>query len=204
MSVPKSSNSADIEDARLVARAREGDREAFSELVRRYHERIFNTVYALVGDRDDADDLTQEVFLKAYRSLSGFRGQSRFYTWLYRIGVNRCLDWMKSRNRRRDLSLEREGWDGFEDPVGGTRPEASDARVQRGELQTILKRALETLAPEYRSAVVLREIDGLAYEEIACVLGCSVGTVKSRLFRARMKLRGVLEEDYEVWNKGML
>ncbi len=201
MSVPESSNSADIEDANLVARARDGDRDAFSELVRRYHERIFNTVYALVGDRDDADDLTQEVFLKAYRSLPGFRGQSRFYTWLYRIGVNLCLDWMKSRNRRRDLWLEQEGWDGREDPVGGRRPEASDARVQRRELQAILKRALETLAPEYRSVVVLREIDGLAYGEIACALGCSVGTVKSRLFRARMKLRGVLEEAYEVWNQ---
>ncbi len=196
MSLRESSKQSDAGDMELVAQARKGDREAFSELVRRYYERIYGTIYSLVGDRDDAEDLAQEAFLKAYRSLSSFRSQSRFYTWIYRIGVNCCLDWMKSRNRRRDVSLEREPWG----PDGIFRhPQASDAGVLRKELQAILEQAMEALPVEYRATLVLREIDGLAYDEIAYALGCSVGTVKSRLFRSRAKLREVLEKDYREW-----
>ncbi len=200
MSVQESSKPSDREDIELVARAREGDREAFSELVRRYYERIYHTIYSLVGDRDDADDLAQEVFLKAYRSLSNFRGRSQFYTWLYRIGVNRCLDWMKSRNRRKDVSLEREPWG--RDAVDGAfqLPQASDAGVMRRELQDILHRALEALSIQCRATLALREIDGFSYDEIAYALGCSVGTVKSRLFRARAQLREMLEHEYSEWH----
>ncbi len=194
MSVQQLIRSSEIEDAELVARTRGGHREAFSELVRRHHERIFQTVYALVGNRDDADDLVQDVFLKAYCSLSSFQGQSQFYTWLYRIGVNCCLDWMKSRNRRKNLLQEKT--ERHEPEKAFSHPEASDRRVLRRELQEILEEALATLPPEYRSAVVLREIDGLSYDEIASVLGCSDGTVKSRLFRARARLRTVLEKPY--------
>ena len=199
MAAPESSKQSNREDLRLVARAREGDPEAFSRLVSQHYERIFGTVYSLIGNRDDADDLTQEVFLKAYRSLGRFRGKSQFYTWLYRIGVNACLDWLKSRKRRSgDLSVEREQWEGREDR-GLTGQVATDAGVERQELQAILEQALDTLPDEYRMTVVLREIDGLAYEEIADLLRCNVGTVKSRLFRARMRLRTVLERDYRIW-----
>jgi RNA polymerase sigma-70 factor (ECF subfamily) len=196
MSFQESSKQSDAGDMELVAQARKGDREAFSELVRRYYERVYGTIYSLVGDRDDADDLAQEAFLKAYRSLSNFRGQSQFYTWVYRIGVNCCLDWMKSRNRRKDVSLEREPW-GLDGVF--RHPQASDAGVLRKELQAILEQAMETLPVEYRATLVLREIDGLAYDEIAYALGCSVGTVKSRLFRSRAQLREVLEKDYREW-----
>ena len=188
-----------MKDLALVSRARGGDGEAFSTLVRRYHERIYNTVYALVGDADDADDLTQEAFIRAYRSLSGFRGRSQFYTWLYRISVNCCLDWMKSPSRRRsDLSLERDRWEGREDSRQAP-PADTDQSVERRELQGILEAALDSLQEEYRATIVLREIDGLAYEEIAGILGCCVGTVKSRLVRARSRLREVLEKDYHAW-----
>ena len=196
MSFQESSKQSDAGDMELVAQARKGDREAFSELVRRYYERVYGTIYSLVGDRDDADDLAQEAFLKAYRSLSNFRGQSQFYTWVYRIGVNCCLDWMKSRNRRKDVSLEREPW-GLDGVF--RHPQASDTGVLRKELQAILEQAMETLPVEYRATLVLREIDGLAYDEIAYALGCSVGTVKSRLFRSRAQLREALEKDYREW-----
>ncbi len=196
MSFQESSKQSDAGDMELVAQAWKGDREAFSELVRRYYERVYGTIYSLVGDRDDADDLAQEAFLKAYRSLSNFRGQSQFYTWVYRIGVNCCLDWMKSRNRRKDVSLEREPW-GLDGVF--RHPQASDAGVLRKELQAILEQAMETLPVEYRATLVLREIDGLAYDEIAYALGCSVGTVKSRLFRSRAQLREALEKDYREW-----
>ena len=194
MSVQPLIRSSDIEDTELVERTRRGDREAFSELVRRHHERIFQTAYALVGDREDADDLAQDVFLKAYLSLSSFQGQSQFYTWLYRIGVYCCLDWIKSRNRRKNLLLEKTGW--HEPEKVFSRPEASEAWVLRRELQEFLEEALASFPPEYRSAVVLREVDGLSYCEIVSALGCSDGTVKSRLFRARARLQTVLEKPY--------
>lgn len=196
----KSSKPSETEDCELVVRAQEGDQGAFSELVRRYHERVFNTVYALVGDRDDADDVAQEAFLKAYRSLNSFQSKSSFYTWLYRISINTCLDWMKSRNRRGDVSLERGQWQKADDTSRAfRRPEASDGRVHRRELREMLEHSLTALPLEFRVAVVMREIDGLSYEEIGRVMGCSVGTVKSRLFRARTQIRRFLESHYQEW-----
>ncbi|MDP6776875.1 MAG: sigma-70 family RNA polymerase sigma factor [Candidatus Latescibacteria bacterium] len=190
----------EYDESKLVARAREGDRDAFGRLVWNHHVQIHNMVYALVGDRDDADDLAQEVFVKAYRSLPRFRGRSKFHTWLYRIGVNCALDHVRSRNRRRTLTLDcdRSHESAPPDP-GSSSPESSDSRVMRKELQAILERALATLPPDHRVAVVLRDIDGLHYDEIAYATNCSIGTVKSRLFRARARLRKVLERDYKEW-----
>ena len=190
----------DYDESELVARAREGDRAAFSQLVWHHQDQIHNMVYALVGDRDDADDLAQEVFVKAYRSLPRVRGGSKFHTWLYRIGVNCALDHVRSRNRRRSLALECDRCRDTDlvDP-GVSSPEASDSKVMRKELQAILERALASLPPDHRAAVVLRDIDGLHYEEIAYATNCSIGTVKSRLFRARARLRKLLERDYREW-----
>lgn len=199
MALPFSSKQRIVTDLDLVFRFRQGDPEAFSELVRRYYERLYNSVYALVGGRDDADDLTQEVFLKAYRSLGKFRGKSQFYTWLYRIGVNCCLDWLKSPNRRiNDLSLERERWEGREDR-GRIQFRSTDEGVEQRELQAILESALEALPDDYRVVVVMREFDGLTYEEIAHFMHCNIGTVKSRLFRARTRLREIMKIDYKAW-----
>ncbi len=190
----------EYDESELVARARVGDRDAFGKLVWHHHVQIHNMVFALVGDRDDADDLAQEVFVKAYRTLPRFRGRSKFHTWLYRIGVNCALDHVRSRNRRRSLAPECERWrDPDQMDPGIPSPEASDSRVIRKELQAILERALACLPPDHRAAVVLRDIDGLHYEEIAYATNCSIGTVKSRLFRARARLRKVLERDYREW-----
>ena len=200
MSLRESSKPSDAEDVELVVRTQNGEREAFSELVRRYHLRIHNTIYGLVGERDDADDLSQEAFLKAYRSLPSFRGRSQFFTWIYRIAVNCALDWMKAQGRRRDVPLEADLPAPVESLDGVFRqPEAPDVRVRRRELQNALEQALAALAPVYRSALVLRELDGLTYEEIAQILGCSVGTVKSRLFRARVQMQDLLREEYREW-----
>lgn len=183
-----------LEDTELVRRSREGDPDAFRDLVLRHHPRIFNLIYNMVRDRDDADDLAQEVFIKAFRSLSGFNGDARVYTWLYRIAVNRCLDWLKGRGRHPEVPLDRvEGGAAFRNTG------SADAGVSQQELGRALEQALLTLPPDHRAVVTLREMDGLSYEEIAEVMDCSVGTVKSRLFRARLQLQRLLAEVHEDW-----
>lgn len=192
------SSNAVSEDAELVRRCREGDPEAFRTLVARYHPRIFNLIYSLVRDRDEADDLAQEVFIKAFRSLSGFKGQAQVYTWLYRIAVNRCLDWLKSRRRHPETSLDRvEVYRADGAVLRGSG--ATDAEMEQRELGRALEGALRELPPDYRVALTLREVDGLSYEEVADAMGCSVGTVKSRLFRARAQLQGLLADIHEDW-----
>ena len=195
--ISHSAGRSGLDDFALVLQTQRGDGASFTELVRRYHGRIFNTMYALVGDRDDADDLAQEIFVRAYQALAHFRGRSQFYTWLYRIGINCWKDWAKSpRNtrQRKDLWASIEDYDAPSE--GGAGPIATDAEVENRELQDILEQALARLPARQRAAVVLREIDGLDYEGIARTLGCSVGTVKSRLFRARARLRKLWETRY--------
>jgi RNA polymerase sigma-70 factor (ECF subfamily) len=197
MQAEMSSNEAS-EDAELVRRCREGDPEAFRTLVARHHPRIFNLIHGLVRDRDEADDLAQEVFIKAFRSLSGFKGQAQVYTWLYRIAVNRCLDWLKSRRRHPESSLDRvEVYRADGVVLRGSG--ATDAELERRELGRALEGALRELPPDYRVALTLREVDGLSYEEVADAMGCSVGTVKSRLFRARAQLQRMLAGIHEDW-----
>ena len=195
----KSSNFSNVEDIQIVAQVLEGDTGAFSALVQRHHERVYRTAYSLVGDLDEADDLAQEAFIKAFRALRRFRGQSRFSTWLHRIAVNCCLDYLQSKHRRNFVSLDdyRENWHAPRIWMG--RAKNADVRVERRELQEILERALGELPEAYRVTFVLREIEGLTYEEIAKSLGCSIGTVKSRLFRGRAKLREILQVQYENW-----
>ena len=195
----KSSNFSNVEDIQIVAQVLEGDTGAFSALVQRHHERVYRTAYSLVGDLDEADDLAQEAFIKAFRALGRFRGQSLFSTWLHRIAVNCCLDYLQSKHRRNFVSLDdyRENWHAPRIWMG--RAKNADVRVERRELQEILERALGELPEAYRVTFVLREIEGLTYEEIAESLGCSIGTVKSRLFRGRAKLREILQVQYENW-----
>jgi RNA polymerase sigma-70 factor (ECF subfamily) len=189
----KPSSDASQGEGLLVAAARSGDHVAFGRLVDRYKDRIYNLALGYVGDADDADDVAQEIFVKAYGALDSFRGQSQFYTWLYRIGMNACMDWVKSRSRRVDsLSRIRDG----EVRAGAGSPlPLTDVALERRELRSLLHRALAQLPDEYRSAVVLREIEDLSYEEIAEALSCSIGTVKSRLFRARAQLKELLKNE---------
>lgn len=177
-------------DAFLVERCRAGDEEACEALVRQYQERVFALISRMTGDPDRVEDIAQEVFLKAFRSLKSFRGGSRFYTWLYRITVNTVLNTMRSQGRRQETSL---------DALGGLEVQA-DADMEpaevtaRLELARRVREAIDQLEEPYRVIIYLRELEDLSYEEIAEVVELPVGTVKSRLFRARQHLKGLLQD----------
>lgn len=178
-------------DAALVRAAREGDADAYGALVEQYQDRIYSLVLGYAPDREDALDLTQEIFVKAYRGLSGFRSDSGFYTWLYRIAVRHCIDFRRRRQRRGEtVALDGEilGEMGFEpvDTAPGSDPERMlMSRSLRGAIQ----KGLHALAEPFRTAVVLHDVEGLAQDEIARIMGCPLGTVKSRIQRGRAHLR---------------
>ena len=174
-----------MDDAELVASARAGDPEAFATLVGRYEKRIARLVRGMVPE-SDTEDVTQEAFLKAYRKLGNFDGRSSFYTWLFRIASNTAMDWRKKERHRRHAPLP-EGPQG-EDAVESREPGPEHAG-QRRELAARIDEAIQSLPDKYHEILVLREIDGLSYEEISKELGMSKGTVESRLFRARERLR---------------
>jgi RNA polymerase sigma-70 factor (ECF subfamily) len=176
-------------DARLVARLRSGEEDAFRELVETYEGRILAVVSRVAGRAADPEDLAQETFLKAFRSLDAFEGASALYTWLYRIAVNTARDGVASRLRRPAVSLDALPH-GVADPVGPD-PGPLD-RLQREELRRRVRAAIDRLPEPFRTTLVLREVEGHSYEQVATVLGVSIGTVESRLFRARCKLRALL------------
>jgi RNA polymerase sigma-70 factor (ECF subfamily) len=180
-----------IDESAVVVQAREGDTEAFGELVRRYEGRIFRLAQHVTQNREDAEDVLQETFMKAYEHLDQFKGDSKFYTWIVRIAVNQAL--MKLRRRKTDKSVSLdETIDTGEDMVvreiaaWGEDPEQ---QLSREELGGILETAIQSLEPLYRSVFVLRDIEELSTEETAEMLGLSVPAVKSRLLRARLQLR---------------
>ena len=180
-----------IDESQIVAQAREGDTAAFNELTRRYEGKIFRLAQHITQNREDAEDVLQETFLKAYEHLDQFKGDSKFYTWIVRIAVNQAL--MKLRRRKTDKSVSLdETIDTGEDTV--TREIAAwdenpEQRFSREELGGILDSAVESLEPLYRSVFVLRDIEELSTEETAEALGLSIPAVKSRLLRARLQLR---------------
>ena len=177
-------------DAFLVEQCRAGDEEACEALVRQYQERVFALISRMTGDSDRVEDIAQEVFLKAFRSLKSFRGGSRFYTWLYRITVNTVLNTMRSQGRRQETSLD--ALEGFEVQADADmEPAEVTARL---ELARRVREAIDQLEEPYRVIVYLRELEDLSYEEIAEVVELPVGTVKSRLFRARQHLKGLLQD----------
>src|SRR5690606_28731925 len=173
-------------DRQLVARVQKGDRRAFDLLVIKYQHRILALVGRFIPDFAEAQDVTQEAFIKAYRALPGFRGDSQFYTWMYRIAVNTAKNYLVSRGRKtptRDIDLEDAEF--FTDEKNLKDIETPDSLLQRDQLQKVVFDAIEALPEELRMAVTLRELDGLSYEEIAEVMDCPIGTVRSRIFRAR-------------------
>jgi RNA polymerase sigma-70 factor (ECF subfamily) len=185
------SGQADIDETTLVAQSREGDTAAFGELVRRYEGKIFRLAQHVTQNREDAEDVLQETFMKAYEHLDQFQGNSKFYTWIVRIAVNQAL--MKLRRRKTDKSVSLdETIDTGEDTMVreiAAWDEDPEQRFSRDELGGILDTAVQSLEPPYRSVFVLRDIDELSTEETAEALGLSVPAVKSRLLRARLQLR---------------
>ncbi|RMG57267.1 MAG: sigma-70 family RNA polymerase sigma factor [Deltaproteobacteria bacterium] len=177
-------------DEELVRDAVRKDEEAFSELVRRYQNRAVAVAVGIVGNRDDALDVVQEAFLKAYRSLRNFHFDSKFYTWFYRILVNQAIDRVRESSRR-GVSFD-ETWMKEDGEAGLPRSDyrtPPDEAAERKEMSAVIKEAIESLPEHHRTVIVLREIEGLRYEEIAAVMGISIGTVMSRLHYARERLR---------------
>ncbi|HHY36304.1 MAG TPA: sigma-70 family RNA polymerase sigma factor [Firmicutes bacterium] len=180
-----------LSDAELVRRCRQGQQAAFAELVERYEKKVYNLAYRMLGDGEEARDLAQEAFLKAYYALPDFRGESTFSTWLYRITTNLCLDVLRRRKNNIAFSLDEplqteKGALARQLPAEGEGPEGI---VERQELRQLIQRLIDTLPPEQRLVLVMREFQDLTYEEIAAALQCSLGTVKSRLSRARRALK---------------
>jgi RNA polymerase sigma-70 factor (ECF subfamily) len=193
------SSQAGVDEAVLLAQAREGDPRAFSELVRRYESKIFRLAQHITQNREDAEDVLQETFLKAYQHLDQFQGNSKFYTWVVRIAVNQAL--MKLRRRKTDKSVSLdETIDTGEDTIVreiAAWDENPEQRFSREEMGQILESAIEGLEPPYRSVFALRDIEGLSTEETADALGLSVPAVKSRLLRARLQLRERLTRQFK-------
>lgn len=183
-------------DDELVLKAQQGDVHAFDVLVERYHDKIYGLTYNMTSNREDAEDLTQEIFVKAYEALPRFKGKSSFYTWLYRIGVNKTINYRKKRNRKRALSL-----DSFDQEIKSDEvyhdltAKGSPLRsISLSELQKKLNEALQKLSEKHRTVVVLHDMQGIPHEEIAKMVGASVGTVRSRLFYARRQMQADLSE----------
>lgn len=178
------------EDQGLIDACRAGKTEAYGVLVRRYQDRLYPTVLRITGCAEDAQDLLQETFLLAYQKLGRFHGESSFYTWIYRIAVNLALS--GRRRRRPTVRIGDGSADGPPEPVLDPRETDPSLPLERAERDRIIQDALDALAIDQRAVVVLKEFDGLRYEEIADLLGIPVGTVRSRLHRARCELRGRL------------
>lgn len=180
-------------DMLWVEQAKNGDEEAFAMLVDKYGKKVYHTALRICKNEADAEDAAQEVFLKIYRALPSFKGESSFSTFLYRVTVNACLDFVRKAGKRRAESLIKHDDEGEEyETLPADERENPEHRMMQKELRKELREAIDMLSDEHKTVIILRDVNGLAYEEIAKVLLCNVGTVKSRINRAREKLRDIL------------
>lgn len=183
-------------DLALVRQAQHEDVGAYDELVRRYQERIYATVYHMTSNHEDANDLVQETFIKAYRALKTFKGDSSFYTWVYRIAVNKTINFLKQRKNRLHMSLNDMDYNAEHDPdlVALVSENTPRRDLNLAELQDKLNAAMLKLSEHHRMVVTLHDIQGLSHEEIGAIMDCNVGTVRSRLFYARQQLQAYLSD----------
>jgi len=174
-------------DQQLVERAQRGDKRAFELLVEKYQRKLGRLLARFIRDPAEVEDVTQEAFIKAYRALPAFRGDSAFYTWLYRIGINTAKNYLMALGRRPPTSTEVEAEDaeGFEDGEHLRDINTPESMLLSKEIATTVNAAIEELPEELRTAIQLREIEGMSYEDIARIMDCPIGTVRSRIFRAR-------------------
>lgn len=192
----------ELTDHEIVARCKRGDRDAFQVLVEKYQRRVYGIAIGMLRKPEDAMDATQDAFIKVYRKLGDFKGDSSFYTWLYRIVVNVCIDHCRKRARAKtveyDDGVARRDVQEAVPLAGNTRPMHPVHAYHNAELHGALASALETLSENHRSVILLREVDGLSYEEIADVMDCQIGTVMSRLHHARKNLQKALKPFLEA------
>lgn len=194
--MPENTQRKPDEDEDLVKRARLGDTGAFDELVIKYTPRLYGLVYNMTSNREDTNDILQDVFAKAYRSLKRFRGNSSFYTWIYSIAVNMSLNFLKKRGRQRKLSLDDvdSAIENDEEFIQATSKSDPVREANISELQERLNMAMQQLSEDHRAVVTMFDIQGLPHAEISRILGVSEGTVRSRLFYAHRQLQNYLED----------
>jgi RNA polymerase sigma-70 factor (ECF subfamily) len=180
----------------LVRRAQEGDMGAYDDLVRRYQERIYATLYHMTSNHEDANDLAQDAFIKAYQALKSFKGGSSFYTWVYRIAVNKTINFLKQRKNRTQISLNDLDFNAEHDPdlVALISDKTPRRDINLAELQEKLNEAMQKLSDDHRLVVTLHDVQGQSHEEIAQIMDCNIGTVRSRLFYARQQLQAYLSD----------
>ena len=185
-----------VEERVLVRRAKLGDLPAFDELVCRYQERVYATIYHMTANHEDAHDLAQESFIKAYQALKTFKGDSSFFTWVYRIAINKTINFLKQRKNKTHISLNDLDFNAEHDPdLMALISEKTPRRdVNLAELQEKLNAAMQKLSDVHRLVVTLHDVHGLSHEEISKIMDCNTGTVRSRLFYARQQLQGYLTE----------
>src|ERR1051326_3554046 len=192
---------ADVMESDLIRQAQNGDTGAFDELVSRFRNRVFGMIYNMVHNEPDAWDLAQERFVKCWKSIGRFRGQSSFYTWLYRIVMNVTIDWLRKKQVKGSGAEFDDAVQLKEiDPAARTAPKADALpykQMERQEIRARIDAAIEQLSPEHRAVILMKETEDMQYHEIAEALGCSIGTVMSRLFYARKKLQNLLRDLYE-------
>ena len=194
---PSTAPVADLRhEKELVRSAQSGDLEAYDELVRRYQERVYATLYHMTSSHEDATDLAQESFIKAFRALKSFKGDSSFFTWLYRIAVNKAINFRKLKKNRTQMSLNDLDFNAEHDPaiVALISDKTPYREANLSELQQCLNAALQKLSEVHRLVVTLHDVQGLPHEEISRILDCNVGTVRSRLFYARQQLQAFLSD----------
>jgi RNA polymerase sigma factor (sigma-70 family) len=185
---------AELDDHALVRQALDGQLEAYDELVRRYQQRVYTTVYNMTANHEDANDLVQDAFIRGYQALASFKGDSSFYTWVYRIAINKTLNFLKSRKNKTAMSLNDLDLNAENDPdlvaLISEKTPRRDAALN--ELQEKLNEALQKLSEPHRMVVVLHDVQGVSHEDIARLMDCNIGTVRSRLFYARQQLQSLL------------
>jgi len=182
------------EDFELLAKFKKGDQQAFELLVRKYKMTVYNTIYSIMGNAQEADDIAQEVFLKVYTKADSFKGESSFSTWLYRITVNRCVDELRRRKNKiisYETEFNQEEKLKLKDVLASRENDITE-KLRRKELQDIIQKAMNSLPEKYRIILTLKEIEGLSYKEISQIMKISLAKVKIWLFRARQKLKGKL------------
>jgi RNA polymerase sigma-70 factor (ECF subfamily) len=192
----ESESPAAEEESELVRRARSGDLQAYDDLVKRYQERIYATIYHMTSNHEDANDLAQESFIKAYQALKSFKGGSTFYTWLYRIAVNKTINFLKQRKNRTHMSLNDIDFNAEHDPdlmalISENTPRRAASLT---ELQEKLNAALLKLSEPHRLVMVLHDVQGQTHDQIAEIMDCNIGTVRSRLFYARQQMQAELAD----------
>jgi RNA polymerase sigma-70 factor (ECF subfamily) len=194
--VQDGAENGEVDDLELVSRAQREDTDAYDQLIRRYQERVYATVYHMTSNHEDAHDLVQETFIKAFRALKSFKGDSSFYTWVYRIAVNKTINFLKQRKNRVHVSLNDVDFNAENDPdlVALVSEKTPRRDLNLLELQEKLNAAMLKLSEHHRMVVTLHDIQGLSHEEIGKIMDCNVGTVRSRLFYARQQMQAYLSD----------